>query len=264
MPEEEGEETGQKELKCFAFQLTISTKTDVSEELIAYIKRFLMANCVFYHCVLERGKNDKLHLHAMLLFALPKRTRSIRNNLWNRGVKVHQGDDGTRGDVGIKVQVAPGDLWYKEYLRKEVGVIVVCTKWGTDDVVASYFPSAEDQQFLMEKAAKGKGSVDGWVARNLADYTAEYPVGSRTPQNAYKFVLQWYHKHRRDPDTRILKQRTEYLFRFAVEWFDTTEPWVTRLLNRHTKFLEKNRIYARSPRPPVEDGVQEEVVQEEE
>lgn len=163
----------------------------------------------------------------------------MKNNIWTRIVKPHQGDDGSIGAYAVHVCSAPGDDWYREYLRKQSDVIVVTSKWD-DDAVHAYFPSASEQQVLQD--AKGKRSVDGWVARNLADFTAQYAEGDWTPQNAYKFVLQWYFDHKRDPDTRIVKQRTEYLFRFAVGWFECNEPWVLKLVNRHNRFLEK-KVY---------------------
>jgi hypothetical protein len=40
----------------------------------------------------------------------------------------------TCGGIAVKVQVAPGDKWYKEYVRKEEDVDVKLTQWDDQQV----------------------------------------------------------------------------------------------------------------------------------
>lgn len=199
------------DLKTQSFLLTISTKTDISETCVEMIKRHVEGKCDYYHVVLERGSSGKLHLHAILLYPVSKDKKQLRNNFWIRYVKPSHADDGSIGSIAVKMQVAPGDKWYKEYLRKEEDVTVVATRWD-DERVKSYFPDRDTQAVL--QAAHGKGSRDGWIASHVDDYKSKYDVIDF--DTAYEYTFRWYVEEKRDPCERFLRERAHFLYRIAL------------------------------------------------
>lgn len=195
-----------------SFLLTISTKTDIEELCWRTITDYVVKSCDFYHVVLERGDSGKLHLHAIMLYDKPQQYRTLRNNMWTRRVQPFHKDDGSIGKFAVKLQAAPGSDWYDEYLRKEEGVQVLATKWDGDHV-ADYFPTAEQQQVLQDLARKG--SPDGWIATHLDDFKSSIEDGVYTWAKSYAYCLRWYFDHKRDPNTRVLRERARFLWQFA-------------------------------------------------
>lgn len=206
-------------LETKSFQLTISTKTDVDQRVVDHVRAYCEKKCVFYHVVCEHGDSGKRHLHAMLLYEQPKQKKNIQDQIWKRFVKPYHVDDGSIGAVAVKVQVAPGDDWVREYLKKEEDHEVVTSKWD-EQAVQSYFPDEHTQQLLQESA--GKGPADGWIASHLDDFKSSYKrdlyEGYRL-EDVYEYCLKWYYEHKRDPNTRILRERVGFMHRFLNEDF---------------------------------------------
>lgn len=228
-----------------SFLVTISTKTDVSMETRAQYVTHVTKQCDFYHIVIEKDKKDVRHLHAIVLYPEYKNRRDLQGNIWKRFVKPFHMDDGSIGKFAVKVQVAPGSEWYDDYLNKQDDVEVLATKWD-DDVVDDYWPDDATQQFLQETYRKG--SNDGWIATHLDDFQSKFK--NPTFDDAYEYCLRWYFEHKRDPDTRVLRQRSVFMHRFAVGDF----------VPRHADRLaygnddERAREYERVKRARV-DGV---------
>lgn len=199
--------TTEKNLDIRAFLLTISTRSDIHEQCVCSVTKHIKSQCDYYHCVVERGENGKKHYHAIMLYRKARDKRSLRRNIWERYVAPWHGSDGSLSRIAVKMQTAPGDNWYREYLRKEEEVEVVATKWDDDDV-GQYFPDDSTQQIL--QASHGERSRDGWIASHLADYAAKYADNSF--EAAFEFTFRWYVEHKRDPTERFLRERAHFLY----------------------------------------------------
>lgn len=229
------------ELICTkSFHCTISTKTHVANETRKRFVDYIEKNCDYYHVVIEKDKKDVKHLHAIFLYPIHRNRRDLQGDIWKRFVKPYHQDDGSLGKYAVKVQVAPGSEWYDEYLNKQSDVEVLATKWDEDDIIAGeYWPDDATQQFLQETARKG--SHDGWIATHLDDFKSKYEKYSF--DESYEYCLRWYHDHKRDPDTRILRQRAIYLQRFALGDFKPREADRVAYGNAFEREREHKRAY---------------------
>ena len=135
----------------------------------------------------------------------------MQQNIWSRYVRPYC-DAGTIGGIAVKVQVAPGSDWYKEYLRKEDGVKVLSTLWD-DALVDSYFPDADTQKLLQE--SQGKGPANNWVVKLLADYKSECNV--YTFHTAYVFLHKQHRLACRMFQFCTLREHAKILASYANE-----------------------------------------------
>ncbi|KAJ1487911.1 hypothetical protein T484DRAFT_1744796 [Baffinella frigidus] len=180
------------------------------------VTRYIQKMSTYHHIVLERGTNGQLHLHAIMLFEKSMQKNKIQANIWGRFVKQNC-DAGTIGGVAVKVQVAPGDKWYTDYLRKQEGVEVKSTHWD-DELVGPYFPDEDTQRFLQE--SKGKGAGSNWVAKLLSDYKSE--CNEYTFHTAYVFLHKQHRLANRMYQFCTLREHAKILSKYANEDDDPT------------------------------------------
>lgn len=145
---------------CRAFNLTISTREDLTEPEIDYVVNWCRKT-KYCSIVTERRPTDGvLHLHAALFFEQNQDPRSIRDTLWKR---IKLGHPTSIGRVACQVQAMPGDKWVSSYLTKDPnslarGSTLPLLPDGSVDVKAlePFFPSKAVQDLLQQKAASKK------------------------------------------------------------------------------------------------------------
>lgn len=149
-----------------AFQITISTKGDVSAEtqdcLVNWAKKQDYA-----YVVAEYGESNRRHLHAVILFKESRLWKKIQENVWDRFVKPYHPD--CIGRVAVKVQVCPGNKWYEEYLLKETGVEVLVDDYDPEAAL-SYFPTQAVQEALMA-TRKLTGMAAPYLEQDIVTWT---------------------------------------------------------------------------------------------
>lgn len=133
-----------------SFLLTVSVPGDISDDCIKQLVSYIRKTTIHAYVVTELGASDRLHLHAVLVYKEAKIGRKIRENVWDRFVKVHHPD--AKGSIAVKVQVCPGHTWYDEYLQKEGSKTVHLDTYDREKVT-DYFPTIAVQEVLQTKAA---------------------------------------------------------------------------------------------------------------
>lgn len=149
---------------CRAFNLTISTREDLTPNDIKYVVDWCR-KCKYCCIVTERRPSDQvLHLHAALFFERNQDPRSIHDTLWKRIKLTHPT---SLGRVACQVQAAPGDKWTDWYLTKDpasicAGSTLPLLPDGSvcHETLKEYFPSQEVQDILQKKAQARKDSKD--------------------------------------------------------------------------------------------------------
>lgn len=143
-----------------AYQLTISTKGDVSDQTVKSVKKWLTKKCQYVYAVIEYGAGKK-HLHAAMYFKDPQDKKNLRDYVWSKLVRPYHPD--SVGSIAVVIQVMPGDKWVKEYLHKEKDCEVLINDLplppedgghDDDETLNNFYPTQEQQDALM--AAKGK------------------------------------------------------------------------------------------------------------
>jgi len=163
------------QLDTKAFQMTVSTKGDLSAESQDLIENYLKKNTLYSYACIETGGTGKRHLHALMIFKESRSSKKIHENVWDRFVKKQHPD--SIGRIAVKVQVCPGNDWYTDYLQKEPERELLHNRW--DPVAAQeFFPSPEVQETLMalheQKSKKSCNEfwdrhVTAWVASPFTD-----------------------------------------------------------------------------------------------
>lgn len=130
------------------FLLTVSTPGDLSQESIKAICAWIRRTTVHAYCVTERGKSDRLHLHAVMVFKDPRHPSKIRENVFDRMVKPHH--PAAIGRVAVLCSVQYDHTWYDAYLRKETESTVHIDTYDRD-LITDFFPTAAVQEALVTK-----------------------------------------------------------------------------------------------------------------
>lgn len=175
----------QSSLPTCTFCLTISTKGDVSDECVKSVTEHIKRTTVHSYVVLEHGENDRLHLHAVLVYKKPRLWGDIQSNVWNRYVRPYHSD--CIGAIAVKGGVCPGHRWYDEYLQKEKDVQVVYDNYDRDEVT-QYFPS-ESVQAALQQAKQSKGVACPWLETDVRAWSES--DFDNTPKGAHKW---FYHR----------------------------------------------------------------------
>lgn len=211
-----------------AFQLTVSVKGDLSPECQDLITEWIKKNTHFHYIVMENGATGThRHLHALFVFKTPRDPRKIKDNVWNRFVKVHHADSIAR--YAVKVQVCPGPQWYDEYLQKESGRELISNTWEPSEA-QEYYPTEAIQEALVAKA-KLKGVACPWLDEDIVQWSAS--DFENTPKGAH----QWLHYRMfilknmipsQDDKKLIEKSRIYWRYRNGITALTERQEWLHR------------------------------------
>lgn len=156
-----------------AFNLTVSPREDIKDDVVTYFRKWIEKSCKYYYCVVEQ-ETSKRHLHASLFFSDPKDHKNMKDTFWKKVKTYHTT---SIGRVCIHIQAMPGKKWLQEYLQKEDQREIVCSRipmtegqeidW---DVLDNYIPSEEVQKVLMAAAAKKDKSTDPFYSYHEVEY----------------------------------------------------------------------------------------------
>lgn len=212
------------------FNLTISTKEDYDHTARDKFLKWVKSSTEHAYVVSERGKTDREHLHAVLVFKEHRDARKIQENVYQRFVKPFH--PSSIGKYAVQVHVLYSHAWYDQYLQKEPGRQVL---WDTYDreKIEHYFPSVPTQEFLQTSGRKRKGP-------EAASYITEHVSGwessgfENTPEGSLCYL-----KHRmftlRDlvpiADKRKLVEKAYMYYEYRNE-ISTPCAEETRLLKR--------------------------------
>lgn len=149
-----------------AYQLTISTKGDVSEETTRKVTKWLSKKCKYVLAVAEVS-SGKRHIHAAMYFDTPQNKKNLHDYVWRHFVQPHHED--SMGKYAVKVQVMPGSKWVQEYLHKDEHVEYLVNdlpKEEDPDAVSldTFYPTEEEQEALqaaVDKPFAGDRFLDG-------------------------------------------------------------------------------------------------------
>jgi len=162
-------------LKLFAWWITISVPGDISDESVDLITRYFKKKARYVYCVIEHGSTVRKHLHAAVVLRNPSTKGDLDGNFWKQYVKpFHPGADRniavTRG-----VHAMHSHEQYDNYLRKEEDVIVLLDQYDRDEV-AKFFPTAEQQEQLMQAVVTGRsaGTIGDAYFHKLVQRWIEY------------------------------------------------------------------------------------------
>lgn len=122
------------------------------------------------------------HMHALFVYKTPRDPRKIKDNVWNRFVKLHHADAIARH--AVKVQVCPGPKWYDEYLQKESTREVISNTWIPEDA-EEFYPTVQIQEALMAKAKLGSVACP-WLDEDIITWTAS--TYENTPVGALQYL----------------------------------------------------------------------------
>lgn len=205
-----------------AFNLTVSTKEDISDECIKAIKKWLTKHAQYVHCVVEQ-ETSKLHLHAAMFFKEPRDKKKMRENLWQRQVKPFHPT--SIGKFAVNIHASPGRKWIDEYLHKEENPEVVLSDLPEDlDELNEFYPTAEVQEFLMQ--AKDK-TVDCFYATHEVVYKEWLHentwVSSTQTAHEYFGLRMFVRKDMRViADSRRVHQMAVALHKYATDSYKLT------------------------------------------
>ena len=150
-----------------AFLITVSFRTDINDECIKWIKKYLGNNAKYHYTVVEHGESGVAHLHTIFYTDEAKNGADIKNQWW-KALDPKQNDDSKR-KYAIKVNVCHDQTWYDEYLKKENDCTIITDEWPRDEtVLTSYYPDEATQKALQ---AIGKA---GYARSDVSDMLEGY------------------------------------------------------------------------------------------
>lgn len=221
---------------CRAFNLTVSTKDDISEEAIKKFKKWLTKTALYYYCVIECD-TGKRHLHATMFFKEPKDKKKMRENIWDRYIKPHHLT--SIGKVAVHLQACPGRKWFDEYLRKDDTREEVAQEVPEDlDDLNDYFPSEETQALFMNAKEK---VLDVFYAQHevvYKEWLSENTWASSTETAHEYFHLRMFVRKdmRVIADSRRVHQMAVALHRYSVESYKLTNLEISQHTKEHAAY----------------------------
>lgn len=90
------------------FELVVSPTDGIGDACVSAMECWVLRNASFYHVVLE-GRGRDRRLRCLLLFAEPKSSRNMRQNVWERFVKPHHRQSVYR--LAVSVEAAADSSW---------------------------------------------------------------------------------------------------------------------------------------------------------
>lgn len=205
-------------LEIQAFLVTLSPKEDIEDRVVQAMLKWLKQHCIMSYAVIEHGRSGKKHLHALMITKEPREKKRLHDDFWRKVARYHPT---SIGSIAVKVQTAPGNDWYHDYLRKEEGVEIIKNDWDAERA-ERYFPTPEEQAFLM--AAYKNKSVNAYYEDLKTKWIAMYPE-----DDTYESAIRFIHRRMFDGDMRAIVddrkvcQLAMYLHRFRKNEVEPTE-----------------------------------------
>jgi len=128
----------------YAYALTFSGRDDMPEDVIGAVTEWCMKSCQYYAVVTERDSNDRLHLHAGVIFKAAKKPSNVKTCLLYPAV-VRQWAAKNNVKHCLKIVRMASEYWLTVYMQKD-GPMHVCN--FPDDLADCA------QAFAHEKEAK--------------------------------------------------------------------------------------------------------------
>jgi hypothetical protein len=207
-PENLHPENPSVDLKARTFLITLSPKTDLTDDTIEEFKNYIKKKTQYAYIVTETGDNGKKHLHCCAVWSMDVHKRNI-HDYWSK--KMTQEYPGSIGRYAVKVTVQYDHKWYDEYLRK--GGDVIYDEYDRD-AVTKFFPSAEKQARLIElKGATPEMRVH-ILDQMLAEWLDKEPNDS-SYESAIRFVKYRMYVENKTPyyvDNRKLCQACWFMY----------------------------------------------------
>jgi len=213
-----------------AFLVTISTKGDVTHECVCALVNHWKKTTVHAYVVREFGENEKLHLHAVLLYKEPRQSKKLHENFWDRYVKPYHPD--SIGRYAVKVQVCPGNKWYDEYLQKEADGSHVLLDTYDRDAAVEFFPTQAVQEALVE-AGKRKGLAAPHIEKHVSAWTES--TFENSPEGAGAFLQHCMYVEKTmipiaDPRKLVEKSLMFWKYRNGIVCLNERELWLLKQL----------------------------------
>lgn len=111
------------------FELAVSPVGGVGEPCVRAIEGWVVKNASYYHVVLE-GRGRERRLRALVLFAEPKRSRNMRQNIWYRFVKPHHKE--SVGRFTVFTEAVPSGSWKMHTVAARGPLELLCRKLPVD------------------------------------------------------------------------------------------------------------------------------------
>jgi len=128
--------------KCY--RVTLSPHGDISDDCVKEVLQ-AVKKTVNRYIVLEHGTSGKRHLHALLQYPEPRKSKNIADILW-RVVKKHHPQSLQK--CAVVINACFNLDWYEEYVRKEEDCIDVDTPNFDVDKFRDALPDEEAQAAL--------------------------------------------------------------------------------------------------------------------
>lgn len=205
-----------------AFNLTISTKDDVSDDTVKKVTRWITKSCSHFLVVCEND-TGKRHLHAALFFSEPKDKKKLRENIWQRYVKDNHPT--SIGKFAVHMQASPGAKWVSDYLHKDANKEEIAASLPFDlHDLDEFYPCVDEQALLMKATDK---VVDVFYANHEATYKEWLSENSwfSSTQTAHEYfcMRMFVAKDMRViADSRRVHQMSVALHKYSVESYKLT------------------------------------------
>jgi len=183
LPLDSGEK-GKGNFRISTFIITLSPKTDVTDETVKQFKQY-MKKQLYAYVVAEVGTNGKKHLHAAFVTRLPADKHNIQK-YWAKKMTVEY--PGSQGRYSCVVTTMYNHSWYDDYLKK--GGEVIYDNYDKD-AVSTYLPS-EDQQshlILAKTEALENDKKPSFFQKLKRDWITASPIDS-SYESAITFLKQ--------------------------------------------------------------------------
>lgn len=201
------EKRNPENLKCQTFLITLSPKTDLTDETVKEFIAYIKKKTQYAYVVTEIGDKGKLHLHCAAVWNMLVDKRNIFD-YWAK--KMVQGYPGSIGKYAVKVTIQYNHDWYDEYLRK--GGRVEYNTYVRDEVT-KYFPTRELQQRLCE--LKGAPEMRMHIAdQMLSEWISKDPSDS-SYESAIRYIKYRMYVENKTPyyiDARKMRELCWFMY----------------------------------------------------
>lgn len=219
-------------LKLQAFKITLSFKTDVTQEMIKWLLRWLDGNTIHRYVVTELDKSGKEHLHACVIWNTKIAGNTLKDRIWTYGYMKYQRDDSVRR-VAIKINVLYDNKWYQEYLRKDPNRELLEDEWPKQsDQLEPYYPSKEEQKTCQ---AIGKAGVARNGNLHMCEAFSQWCDAEGVeydPIAAGEWLNRYYMDRHIQFDRKKWREQHELLIRTAWNKWRLTE-WQKAIAREH-------------------------------
>lgn len=166
----------------YCYRVTLSPRGDICDEMIKwFLKTYEKCN---KYVVCERGKSGQRHMHALIQFPQKKRKRMFQTTLARQMKQFHPD---SMAKYAIVINAAYNMDWFKEYLRKEVGVEHVDVSDFDDEQFKAGLPDEATQEMLQNN--KGRSTFGAYWLGHEARWR-EYEPNDPSYESACRY-FQW-------------------------------------------------------------------------